>query len=203
MALIADIERSSVSSDALKSTRSRSSKGDSNYDLDALFEIAFGQSAEPQRDLVDGADPGRDVGHVIDDFHHATIEIENRIVGNRDPNFPTPLNVAPEFLVDTFAAIQSAPELLVFGGLTIRLVHENAMCWPWMFLAADSQIILRKFSFAVEDRAIGGIFGNGPRLGNGVEFAGVLGGQQFGRGDVEDELDHLEHGLRLADDRIV
>ena len=34
-------------------------------------------------------------------------------------------------------------------------------------------------------------------------FAGVLGGQQFGGGDVGGDLDHLENGPGLADDGIV
>ena len=110
-----------------------------NSVLDAVLEIAFGQSAEPRRDLVDGAVAARDVGDEIDDFHDAVVEIENRIVGRLDPDFLAALADALEFLADMFAAIQFAPEFLIFGGLRVGRVDEYAMMLALDFLAADSR----------------------------------------------------------------
>ena len=58
------------------------------FRLDAVLQIAFGQPAEPAPDLLDGADPAGDVGDEIDDLHHATSGIDNRIVGHLEPKLP-------------------------------------------------------------------------------------------------------------------
>ncbi len=78
-------------------------------------KIAFGQPAEPRRDLVDGADAARDVVDEIDDFHNAVVEIEDRIVGRLDPELLAALDDALELLGDMFAAIQLPPEFLIFA----------------------------------------------------------------------------------------
>ena len=54
-----------------------------------------------------------------------------------------------------------------------------------------------------EDLAVEGEFDDGLRAGNRVELAGVLGGPQFGGGDVGGDFDHLDHLARPAEDRIV
>ena len=100
LALIAVIEFSSASSEALKSTRSRSS-GANEFARDAVREIALGQLAEPLGDLPDGACSGPVTSvHEIDDFHDAAVEIEDRIVGRLDRDFLAALADALVFLSD-------------------------------------------------------------------------------------------------------
>ena len=101
-----------------------------------------------------------------------------------------------------FAAIQSAPKLLIFSGLAVRLVDEYAMMLADDFLAREARH-LEEIVVRVEDRSVGGVFGDDPRLRDGFELSGDLGGQQFGRGDVGSDLDDLEHLPGRADDRIV
>ena len=62
-------------------------EGGNEFCFDAVLKVAFGQFAEPDPDLLDGAVAAGHVRHEVDDFVDPAVEVEDRIVGGLDPDF--------------------------------------------------------------------------------------------------------------------
>ena len=169
---------------------------------DARIEIAIGELEQARRQGIDRFLARGRVGGILDDFDCLAVQIQDRVVGGLDPDFPAALADAQIFGSLVFAAPERRPEGLVVCGAGIGRFDEHRMM-PALDLGKRIAERRKKVLVGHDDVAGRGELDHRLRLADGRNLAFEIGVAQLLRRDVDGELDHLEGFAVRIEDRII
>ena len=143
-----------------------------------------------------------DVRGVFDDLEDLAAEVEDRVVGCRNPDFPPALADALEVPADELAGRQPRPELPVFRAVAALCVHHQAVMAPDDFLGRVAHHG-KEVRIGLQDGAVQRELDHAPRPPDGAHLPFEIRHAQLLGGDVARVFDDFVGLARRVQDWVV